>query len=142
MNIDREVLCTLLKTRVAKYNSQHDRTRHYELEYTPSHDSKDGSTFDVTTSLFIDGVKSAESHAVCTVLATGEMFVKYRDVFPSPHPTSPFHPDNAFYPKLFSGYLIGPLYTVCPVDVKSPFVISVMYHIDDGRVKILNFYEK
>ena len=139
--ISREELCHLLSTRVAKYNSQHDKSRHYELEYN-NNECECEYDFDVTTSLFVDGVKRGESHAHLSILENGEMFVKYTDVLSSPHPTSPFHPDNSFYPRLFGGYRIGPLYSVCPIDPDAHFVIPLMYHIEDGRVKILNFYRK
>lgn len=137
IHVSCEQLCDLLNHRVAKYNSQNSVDRHYILTYIPRDDKR---TFDVTNETFENSQKQGESHAVCVVNDDGSMTVHYSDVFVSPHETSPFHPKNAFYTRLFSGYSIGPLYTTGVCD--ETYVIPLMYNAEDGRVKTLFFYKK
>lgn len=141
-----EQLCTLLSTHTAKYNSQHSIDRHYILTYRPS--ATDDHTFEVTNETFAHSIKQGESHASCVVHDDGSMTVHYHDVFESPHLTSPFHPDNSFYPRLFSGYTIGPFYVMgdrlglgLVRTETQPFVIPLMYNTDDHRTKTLFFYQ-
>lgn len=140
ITIDRDTLRHILKTRIVKYNSQHLIQRHYILRYVQ--DEQSPNLFHVTNETFDNNIKQGESHAECVLEDDGQMLIHYSSVFQSPHPTSPFHPDNSFYPKLFDGYRIGPLYSTAtsPICVDSHFMLPLMYNIEDGRVKVLNFY--
>ena len=146
INISVDTLKKILLSRYAKYNSQHSSNRHYILSYKNENENEnENDHFSVNNKTFENNVKTGESNANFIVYSDTDnnayMYIRYQNVFESPHPTSPFHPSNSFYPKLFDGYHIGPFYATGTFDVDSNYMIPLMYNIDDGRVKILNFYK-
>lgn len=126
----------IFTNKVAKYLSQNRMNRHYIIKYN------------------IDGTFTNDTFECNVLLGTSigtynltendnkEVFIniKYIYVFPSPHITSPFNINNSFYPELFNGYTIGPLYGNISNDMT--LLYPILYPHSNAHIgfKILNFY--
>jgi hypothetical protein len=127
----------IFNERTAKYLSQHNKNRHYEISYNAD------LTFTNTT--FEDNKPIGISYGTYNLKTNDSgncvINIRYEYVYNSPNITSPFHKDNPFYPKL-SDYTIGPLYTKF-LDQKLIWVPILYNHLQiEKGYKILNFYLK
>ena len=135
--LKKEELQRIFQERTAKYLSQHDETRHYKINY------KNDGTF--TNETYENNVKLGESYGTYILQNNDKnecvINIKYQYVFNSPNINSPFHANNAFYPRL-SDYTIGPLYTLYENE-KIECIPLLYYHLQSTKgFKILNFYKK
>lgn len=125
----------IFKNYYVKYLSQHNSNRHYILNY------KDDNTF--INSTYEDNKLLGEGNGKYYLIEIGDdcfLNVQYSKVYSSPNKSSPFHPQNSFYPKL-QNYTLGPMYTIRPAE---PVIwLPVLYsHLQKEKgFKVLNFYK-
>ena len=130
-----EQVKNILNCKVAKYLSQNKINRHYIIKYNSD------NTFINDT--FESNIHIGSSHGTYTLVENENkevfIYITYNKVYESPHITSPFNKDHYFYPKLFEGYTIGPLYTKPSLNNN---MISIIYPHPNSQlgIKILNFY--
>jgi hypothetical protein len=126
----------IFSNKVAKYLSQNRINRHYIIKY-----NTDG-TFTNDTFECNNMIGSSYGTYSLSENENKEVFItiKYTYVFTSPHINSPFNKDNSFYPELFNGYTIGPLYGKMTNNQQN--MIPILYpHLQlNMGFKILNFY--
>ena len=126
----------IFSNKVAKYLSQNKINRHYIIKY-----NIDG-TF--TNDTFDSNTLIGSSHGTynLTENENKEVFIniKYKYVFESPHINSPFNMNHPFYPELFNGYTIGPLYGNITKEQQNMTPILYPHLQSNMGFKILNFY--
>lgn len=131
-----EQIKIIFTNKVAKYLSQNKMNRHYIIKY-----NVDG-TF--TNDTFECNMLLGTSHGtyILTEDENKQVFIniKYTYVFPSPHDNSPFNINHLFYPELFNGYMIGPLYG--KITNNMTLMTPILYPHSNANMgfKILNFY--
>jgi hypothetical protein len=137
----------IFQDKYAKYLSQHTSNRHYIISYNSSIPIY-GSNLQYGTFInetYENNIKLGMSNGIYKIKEDDNnnaiMSVHYKHIYNSPNITSPFHPDNTFYPKL-SNYSIGPFYTI--ISNKNQLMLPVLYKhlVDPSKFKILNFYDK
>ena len=135
--LSKEELKQIFHERIAKYLSQHDKNRHYEISYN------DDLTFTNTT--FENNKPIGISYGIYNFLQNEQnecvINIKYEYVFNSPNINSPFHVDNPFYKNL-KNYTIGPFYTKY-LDQTLTWCPILYNHLQiEKGYKILNFYKR
>lgn len=119
----------------AKYLSQHNSNRHYILKYNKNR------TF--TNHTFENNILLGEGNGIYKIIEKEDqcvLNVQYSTVFSSPNKSSPFYPQNSFYPRLCN-YTLGPFYTIIPN--QHVIWLPILYsHLQKEKgFKVLNFYK-
>ena len=132
----KKELRTLFTRKVAKYASQHSPYRFYIIDY------KIDNLF--YTHTYEDDKRLGSGYGTYEMINTegGALLnIEYKNIYHSPNPESPMHPENAFYPQLHK-YTIGPLYTQS-LDHNSKWQPVLYNHLQKEKsFKVLNFYDR